>query len=187
LLLLMCALITALLTAYTIAKVQRDATFIAEFGAGALPIAYVAVAIASAGFVWSEGLFVNRFSRFAANRVNQYSAIAISLLAIPAFAASPHWTAAAFYVWAGSQAMMLLPHFWVLALDVWDSRRARRVFPLLSGFGLVGGLLGGAIAGWLTPIVHRVGLMWALPGLLLVAHALTRAIEIHRARRPRAE
>src|SRR4029450_11444343 len=39
LLLLMCPLITALLTAYTIAKVQRDAAFIAEFGAGALPTA----------------------------------------------------------------------------------------------------------------------------------------------------
>ena len=112
----MCALVTALLTAYTIAKVQRDATFIAEFGAGALPIAYIAVALASAAFVWVEGRFAARFSRFAASRMNQYLAVAISLLAIPAFQAAPHWTAAAFYVWTGSQAMMLLPHFWVLAL-----------------------------------------------------------------------
>ena len=176
----MSALITTLLTAYTIAKVQRDATFIAEFGAGALPIAYVAVAIASAAYVWIEGLFANRFSRFAANRVNQYSAIAISLLAIPAFAASPHWTAAAFYVWTGSQAMMLLPHFWVLALDVWDSRRARRVFPLLSGFGLVGGLMGGAFAGWVAPILGRAALEWALAILLVVSFLLTRVVERYR-------
>ncbi|HKO21961.1 MAG TPA: hypothetical protein VJX91_04845, partial [Candidatus Eisenbacteria bacterium] len=158
----MCALITSLLTAYTLAKVQRDATFIAEFGAGALPIGYVGVAIASAGFVWIEGRFAARFSRFAANRMNQYVAIVVSLLAIPAFKASPHWTAAAFYVWAGSQALMLLPHFWVLALDVWDSRRARRVFPLLSGFGLVGGLLGGGFAGWISPSLGPAALEWAL-------------------------
>lgn len=179
----MCALITSLLTAYTIAKVQRDATFIAEFGAGALPIGYVAVAVASAGFVWLEGRFATRFSRVAANRMNQYLAIAISLLAIPAFKASPHWTAAAFYVWAGSQAMMLLPHFWVLALDVWDARRARRVFPILSGFGLVGGLLGGGFAGWVSPLLGPAALEYALALLLVVSFLLTRAVERHRQER----
>jgi ATP:ADP antiporter, AAA family len=180
LLLLMCALVTSLLTAYTIAKVQRDATFIAEFGAGALPIAYIAVALATAAFVWVEGRFASRYTRIAASRLNQYLAIAISLLAIPAFAAEPHWTAAAFYVWTGSQAMMLLPHFWVLALDVWDSRRARQVFPVLSGFGLVGGLLGGGFAGWISPILGRAALEWALAILLVVSFLLTRALERHR-------
>jgi hypothetical protein len=52
-------------------------------------------------------------------------------------------TTALFYVWTGSQAMMLLPHFWGLALDIWDSRRARLLFPLLAGSGLIGGLVGG--------------------------------------------
>ena len=180
LLLLMSALITSLLTAYTIAKVQRDATFIAEFGAGALPIAYIAVALASAGFVWIEGRLASRFTRFATGRMNQYAAIAFSLLAIPAFRTEPRWTAAAFYVWTGSQAMMLLPHFWVLALDVWDSRRARQVFPFLSGFGLVGGLLGGGFAGWISPILGPAALEWALAILLVVSFLLTRAVERHR-------
>jgi hypothetical protein len=79
--------------------------------------------------------------------------------------------------------MMLLPHFWGLALEVWDSRRARSVFPFLGGCGLVGGLVGGAYAAWATPIVKRNGLMWSLSGLLIVAHLLTRVIERHRARR----
>src|SRR6185295_396543 len=87
------------------------------------------------------------------------------------------------FVWAGSQAMMLLPHFWGLALDVWDSRRARSVFPLLGACGLIGGLAGGAYAAWATPLVKRDGLMWTLSGLLIVAHFLTRVIERHRARR----
>jgi ATP:ADP antiporter, AAA family len=182
----MSALITALLAAYTIAKVQRDASFIAEFGAGALPVAYIAVAVASALFVWIEGRFAARFTRIAANRMNQYAAIAISLLAIPAFEAQPRWTAAAFYVWTGSQAMMLLPHFWVLALDVWDSRRARRLFPVLSGFGLVGGLLGGGFAGWVSPLILRSGLEWALAILLVVSHLLTRAVERYRQARSQA-
>src|SRR6266478_521854 len=135
------ALVGLLFCAYTVAKVQRDAIFLAEFGALALPYAYVSVALASVGFVWLEGRAARRYTRVGATRLNQYIAIGFSLTAAAVFPLQRHWTAAAFYLWTGSQAMILLPHFWVLALDVWDFRRARRLFPLFSAFGLVGGIL----------------------------------------------
>jgi ATP:ADP antiporter, AAA family len=185
LLLLMGALVAILFCAYTIAKVLRDALFIAEFGALALPYAYIGVAMAATGFVWLESRVALRFQRVGATRFNQYAAIGFSLAAAAILPFARHWTTAVFYIWAGSQAMMLLPHFWALTLDVWDSRRARRVVPLLGGCGLIGGLLGGAFAGWATPIVKSAGLMWTLSGLLIAAHLLTRVIERHRARRPR--
>lgn len=184
LLLLMGALVAILFGAYTIAKVLRDALFLAEFGALALPYGYIGVALAAAGFVWLESRAALRFKRVGATRFNQYAAIGFSLLAAALFPFARHWTTALFFVWTGSQAMMLLPHFWALALDVWDSRRARSVFPLLGGCGLVGGLIGGAFAAWATPIVKRDGLMWSISGLLIAAHLLTRVIERHRARRP---
>src|SRR5439155_12841316 len=96
----------------------------------------------------------------------------------------PHRTAVLFYVWTGSQAMMLLPHFWVMALDVWDSRRARRLFPLLTGCGLIGGLVGGAIAGAAMPLLGRSGLMWMLPCLFALTMTLTRLIEARHPWRP---
>ena len=182
LLLLMGALVAILFCAYTIAKVLRDALFLAEFGALALPYGYIAVALAAALFVWLESRVASRFKRVGATRFNQYAAIGFSLAAAAVFPLARHWTTAVFFVWAGSQAMMLLPHFWALALDVWDSRRARNVFPLLGGCGLIGGLAGGAYAAWATPVVKRDGLMWTLSGLLIVAHLLTRVIERHRAR-----
>ena len=183
-LLLMGALVAVLLCAYTIAKVLRDALFLAEFGALALPYAYIAVAFASVGFVWIESRVARRFTRVGAARFNQYVAITCSVAAALVFPHAGRLTTALFYVWTGSQAMMLLPHFWGLALDVWDSRRARLLFPLLAGCGLIGGLAGGGFAGWSSPLIKRIGLMWMLPALLLVAHALTRAVEEHRARRP---
>jgi ATP:ADP antiporter, AAA family len=183
LLVLMGALISTLLGAYTLAKVHRDAMFLAEFGALGLPYAYIAVAIASAGFVWLEGRIVSRFTRVGAARWNQYAAIASSLVLTFAFALEPHWTAAAFYIWTGSQAMMLLPHYWVLALDIWDPRRARQIFPVLSGFGLVGGVLAGAFAGFMTRLAQQIGIMWVLTALLIAAHFLTRSVEKHRVRR----
>ncbi len=184
-LVLMGALVGLLYCAYTVAKVVRDALFLGEFGALALPYAYVAVAIASAGLVWLELRWARRFTAVGGTRFTQYLAIGCSVTAALAYPHSRHWTTAFFYVWTGSQAMMLLPHFWVLALDIWDSRRARRVFPILAGCGLLGGLAGGAFAGWTTPLVQRIGLMWTLPIFLLGASELTRHLESHRTRRTR--
>jgi AAA family ATP:ADP antiporter len=79
---------------------------------------------------------------------------------------------------------MLLPHFWGLALDVWNSRRVRVIFPLLSGCGLIGGIAGGAIAASSAPAVHLFGLMWVVSGLLVIARILTGFVERYRARSP---
>lgn len=176
-------LVGTLLCAYTLAKVVRDALFIANFGALSLPYAYVAVALASVAFIWFEGRLSRRFTRLDLTRFNQLLAIAFGIAAAIAYPLARAWTTAIFYLWTGSQAMLLIPHFWVLALDVWDSHRARRLFPILSGFGLVGGLIGGGIAGWLTPIVKRVGLIWIVAGLFIVVHILTRILENRRGRR----
>lgn len=180
---LMSLLITVLLGAYTIAKVQRDAVFLGEFGALALPYAYLAVAIVTAAFVWLEGRILRHFPRAEMGAIHRYVAIGFAIAAAILFPIAPHWTAGAFYLWTGSQAMMLLPHFWVLASDLWDSRRARRLFPVLSGFGLLGGILAGAAAGWAGPLLSSIGLPWLLTALLVLAHLLASSIERHRPRR----
>ena len=181
----MAALVATLLCAYTVAKVLRDALFLSEFGGLALPYAYIGVALASAGFVWLESIVQRRFASVGASRFGQYFAIAFSAATAMVLPLAPHATAAAFYLWTGSQALLLLAHFWVLTLDVWDSQRARRVFPVLGASGLLGGLAGGAFSAWTMPFLDRTGLMWALTGLLVAAHVLTLALEKHRARHPR--
>lgn len=180
----MAALVATLLCAYTIAKVLRDSLFLSYFGPLALPWAYVAVAFASLLFVWLEHRIGSRLP-FGATRYTQFLAIAFSIVAPLVWHRDRMLIAGAFYIWTGSQTMMLLPHFWVLALDLWDTRRARRVFPVLAGFGLIGGLTGGAISRWFTRW-GTTGLMWTLVVLLFVALGLTRLAERHRRRRPNA-
>src|SRR4029453_4010304 len=106
-------------------KVLRDALFISEFGALALPYAYVAVALGSAAFVWLGAGIGGRFPRVDPIHFNQLLAILIGTGLAFTYPIARHWTAAALYVWTGSQVLLLLSHFWVLALDVWDSRKAR--------------------------------------------------------------
>jgi ATP/ADP translocase/HEAT repeat protein len=184
LLALMGALVAILVCAYTIAKVLRDALFIQEFGALSLPYAYIGVALASAGYVWLESRVARHLTRVGASRFNQTIAIGVSILAALALPRARHWTTGLFYLWTSSQAMMLLPLFWGLALDVWDSRRARRLFPLLGGSGLIGGLAGGGFAAWSAPFLGPVGLMWVLSGLLVIGRVLTGSVERRHARSP---
>src|SRR6185369_7168765 len=46
-------------------------------------------------------------------------------------------------------------------------------------------LAGGAFAGWTSPLVQRIGLLWMVPVFLLAARVLTAHLENRRAQRPR--
>jgi len=102
-LLLMAALVAVLLCAYTIAKVLRDALFLAEFGALALPYACLTVAFASVGFVWIESRVARRFTRVGAARFNQYLAIACSVAAAVVFPHARRLTTTLIVGWVSSR------------------------------------------------------------------------------------
>jgi AAA family ATP:ADP antiporter len=165
--------VALLLAAYTVAKVLRDSLFITAFGARALPYGYLGVAAASILFVWLDPFLVRLLKRSAAAFASQLFAIAASAAAALAHPHDSRWLAGAFYLWTGSQLMMLIPHFWLLAIDQWDSRRARTIFPILTGFGLLGGVGGGAFAHFATRSLGVTGLLWSLTLLLTAMTALS--------------
>ena len=104
-----------------------------------LPYAHIGVALATVLFVWLESRLTRRLSDVA-------SALREPIRWRSPAESSPRsryhplhkLTVAAFYLWTGSQAMMLLPRFWVLALEVWDSRRARAPVPAALRMRLAG-------------------------------------------------
>jgi len=170
------AIVALLLAAYTVAKVIRDALFITTFGANALPYGYIGVAAASAFFVWFDPFLIRRLKRSVAGLLAQLLAIGASAAAAIVYTPNHRWIAAAFYLWTGSQLMMLIPHFWLLVLDQWDSRRARTIFPLLTGCGLAGGVAGGAFAHFADAHLGVTGLIWSLTALLLLATFLNQLL-----------
>jgi hypothetical protein len=63
------------------------------------------------------------------------------------FVEAPAWlTYSSLYLLAEQQGLFLPIVFWVLANDIFDAAQARRLFPLISSWGLSGQLLGLAIA-----------------------------------------
>jgi len=174
---LLALLVGTLFGGYTIAKVVRDSMFLGEFGATNLPWGYLAVALASIGIVAAESRLTTRLARAGATALGQFVAIACSLAFAALYPVNRHLVAGLFYVWAGSQAMMLLSYFWLLALELWDSRRAQAILPLFSGAGLFGGVAGGWFAHWGVGRIGTDGLLWTLAGSLVLARVITMALD----------
>jgi AAA family ATP:ADP antiporter len=177
LLLLLALLVGTLFAGYTVAKVLRDAMFLSEFGATNLPWGYLAVALASIVIVAGESRLTGRLARSGATALGQTVAIACSLGFAAIYPVNHHFVAALFYVWTGSQLMMLLPYFWLLALELWDPRRAQAIFPYFSGAGLLGGVAGGTLANWAVERIGIDGLLWTLVAFLLVARGVTLVLD----------
>ncbi len=183
-LVLMGGQIACLLAAYTIAKVLRDSMFLTAYGASALPWGYVAVAAAAIGLITFESRLARRLPANWVSGLTQSTAIALSAAAALLAPSHPPWLPAAFYIWTGSQTLLLVSHFWITALDAWDSQRARRIFPLLTGCGLLGGVAGGTFAGIFAGRRGETFLLWVLCGLLLAFRLLTLVLKARLPQRP---
>ncbi len=183
-LVLMGGQIAILLAAYTIAKVLRDSMFLTAYGANALPWGYVAVAAVAIGLIALESRLARRLPSNRVSGLTQSAAIALSAAAALISPSHPSWLPAAFYVWTGSLTLLLVSHFWIVALDAWDSQRARRIFPLLTGSGLLGGVAGGVFAGVFAGRRGETFLLWVLCGLLLAFRVLTLMLSVRLPQRP---
>src|SRR5689334_1811543 len=115
--LLLALLIGSLFCGYTVAKVLRDAMFMNEYGATNLPWGYVAVAVASIAVVALEARITAKLARAGATAFGQFLAIACAILFAALYPFQKHLVAGLFYIWAGSQALMVLSYFWLLALE----------------------------------------------------------------------
>jgi len=156
------------LTSYYIIRPVRDQLG-GAVGSTQLPLFYAATFVAMLVLTPMFGALVARFPR---RRLLgwSYSFFLICLLAfVPAFLAQDRIGAralgAVFYVWVTVFNVFVVSLFWSFMADVFDSRRAREVFPLIALGGMAGALLGPTI----TAVF--VGVIGVAP-LLLVSAAM---------------
>lgn len=165
---LMSVQILGIVTAFTLTKAVRDAVFLSHFRMQDLALVSLVLTVLSS-------IAVAAHQRWIAQRYSRGGAAVVSLLVVAAslvgFQAAiriqAQWAAWALYLWSGVFGLFLVAQFWIMALDVFDPREARRAFPLTAAGASVGGVIGGLLANWLSHAMSEASM------LLIVALVLT--------------
>ena len=129
---------------HTVLETARDALFLARLGPQRLTLVYVAAAVGALALT----PLATRLARVAGAR----NALVLSLL-VASFGAAwfrlrPPSTAVVFalYVFATLSATVLVAQFWQLAGSVFSASQGRRLFGSLAAGGVLGAMLGAALA-----------------------------------------
>ena len=162
-----------LLTAYYIVRPVRDQLG-GAVGSAQLPLFYGATFLAMLLLTPVFGALVARFARRRLLGWSYSFFIVCQLAFIPAFLAQDRIGARTlgivFFIWVSVFNLFVVSLFWSFMADVFDSKRAREVFPLIALGGMAGAVFG--------PIVTSalVGLIGVAP--LLLVSAVTLAVSL---------
>lgn len=177
---LMFATILLLIAAYTTTKAVRDAVFLSKFGLTELSYMYIAIAVCA-------GIFVTSYKRLAAGVARNVVAlwangfIAVTLVAMAVgLDAGVRWISWGLYFWSGIFGLVIIAEFWLLANDLFDAREAKRLFPIIGSGAILGGLVGGAVPGWLAQRVGAPNLLFLVAAELVASAMLSHAAWKHR-------
>jgi AAA family ATP:ADP antiporter len=141
--LLMFAYLLLVIASYVTTKSVRDAMFLKKIGVDQLPYVFILIALV-------VGVISSAYSK-AASRVSlstlirTTSLIAISNLCL--FWMSLHrtgpWLLYVLYIWVSVFGVITASQFWLLANYAFNPREAKRLFGLVAGGGVLGGMFGG--------------------------------------------
>jgi ATP:ADP antiporter, AAA family len=178
------------LTAYYIVRPVRDQLG-GAVGSAQLPLFYAATFVAMLLLTPVFGALVARFPR---RRLLgwSYSFFILCLLAfIPAFLAQDRIGARAlgvvFFIWVSVFNLFVVSLFWSFMADVFDSRRAREVFPLIALGGMAGAIFGPALTRKLVGLIGVAPLLLVSAGMLGLSLVLLLQLSATRAANQAAE
>ncbi|MCB2149305.1 MAG: hypothetical protein KQI81_22685 [Deltaproteobacteria bacterium] len=152
---LMFTYIFLVITALMIVKPVATALFLSTFGAGGLPVAFIAVSIFAVvvSSLYSRWLRRIDFFRLII-RTLQTSIVTMILFwsaLLTASFRSP--TIFVFYIWVAVTGLIIVSQFWILANAIFNPREAKRLFSVVGAGAIAGGIFGGyltkALAGWM--------------------------------------
>ncbi len=130
--------------AYYVLKPSSRALFLDRFGEAALPYLYL-VGAASGGIM--AAFYARIASRWSLRRALEGS-MAISVMCLiglwQLLRLDAGWVYYVFNVWVSLLSLVLVSQTWLLASHIFDSREAKRLYPLVATGGVIGAALGGS-------------------------------------------
>jgi AAA family ATP:ADP antiporter len=141
-------------------KPARNAFFLTTAGSQNLPWAYIVGAVVSVVSTTVYARWITPLDR----RGQTIGSLVFSVFTVVIFrlllVEPTAWIAGAFYVWFNVFTLVLVSQFFTLGGDLFDPRQAKRIFGFIGTGGLVGGVVGSAVAGFLAEPLGTGNLMW---------------------------
>jgi HEAT repeat protein/MFS family permease len=159
-------------------KAVRSALFISEFGALKLPYVMIGIAVL-AGVV--TAFYIRLARRVTLRRLVVGSLVffALNVVLLWWFAQQGYrWMFPVLYLWAGVFGVLATTQVWTLANDLFTTREAKRLFGVIGSGGILGAVVGGALARVLSPVIGSVNLLLVVAAMLVFA-ALVVALLTH--------
>ena len=174
---------------YGFIKPLRNANFLSTLGAIKLPLAYLVTAI----FV---GIIVNfhtklqvRFSRpvLIISSLMFFTVTCLIFWFLFPWASSSsergEWVFFIFWVWANTFIAVLNAQFWITVNDVFNPREAKRLIGFFVSGGILGGIVGYTMEGFLAKRVELHHLLLIAAGMLAITIPIVFFTFIHKKRK----
>jgi ATP/ADP translocase len=162
-----------LIASYTTTKAVRDAVFLSKFGLTELSYMYIGIAVVAGVVVTGYKRATAGFGRDVVAMVTN-GIVALTLVGM-AIGLQLHvnWISWGLYFWSGVFGLVLVAEFWLLANDLFDAREAKRLFPIIGAGAILGGLVGGAVPGWLAKPLGAGNLLYIVAVELVLSAYLS--------------
>jgi AAA family ATP:ADP antiporter len=161
------------MTSYNIIKPITRSEFISSLGADNLPYVQFAAGVLI-GFIMQG---YTRIMRMVPRRrtipVTQAGMAALLVLFWFLFTTiGQDWIAVAFYIVGLILAVLLISQFWTLANDIYDPRKAKRIFGFIGGGASLGGATGAAMTAFLVQTIGAKNMLLVSAAIMGVCVAI---------------
>jgi AAA family ATP:ADP antiporter len=169
------ATLFVIMAGHTVLETARDSLFLQRLPIGQLPFTYLAIAVAA--------LFAADINGRLRKRLDSRRALALTLLIAAAgnfgfsrlfkmrMELAPH----ALYVWVAVGATLVTGLFWLMLSELFTVADAKRHYATISAGGVLGAMVGGAVARFSAVAWGDSSLLYVGGGLFMVAAGLTLA------------
>jgi HEAT repeat protein len=153
-----------------------DALFFARFGVEYLPYMYLGLGITTMIVSFGMTALISRIPRQLLYLAIPLLVSAILILARFSLLSGASWLYPA--LWLGKEVINIFITLviWGMAGVVFDTRQAKRLFPLFNASRILGQVIGGFITGLLVNLIGTENLLLVWAGTLLAAFVFSRAV-----------
>jgi AAA family ATP:ADP antiporter len=140
------AVLLITMAGHTVLETARDSLFLARVPVTQLPFTYAAIAVAALFAAEIDARLQAHFSRRRLLTITLLVGAGGSLAFVVPFREHMSWAPHAFYVWLAVFATVAIAQFWLALSELFTVAEAKRLYVAISVGGLIGAVLGGALA-----------------------------------------